>query len=414
MASSFTHFILLLPLFVFPSFSNAFSLPNPFGNSFDLERDPSTLQYMIKINQGTPQAEVKLVIDLGGKLPWFGCRKGYNSSSYRPASCMSPQCSQASKPVKIQQHDVGKGDLISDLMAVTYNFNPEVSPTVTSLRRFAFGCAASSNFFTGLPKASKGVAGLGRSSALSLVPQISVAFRLSRIFALELFDGSGNDQGEIFDGNIYFGGGPYIHYDWGYGDWANRVLTYTPLLINPKSREEYFVDLKSIKVHGETVRINKKLLSINKKTGTGGTKSDIQTPCTTLETSIYKAFIKVHTAWAEHLNNANAEFNDNLNITAVAPVAPFTSCYNSSTMSRVLSWLNNMPPSVAFIFPKSAMNISLFDLVRSKDGVDCVGFIDGGSKPMTSIVIGARQAGFLEFDISRSRLGFVEPNLKNF
>ncbi|XP_026383702.1 basic 7S globulin-like [Papaver somniferum] len=153
---------------------------------------------MIKINQGTPQAEVKLVVDLGGKLPWFGCRKGYNSSSYHPVSCMLPQCSQANKPVSTcalyngtakpynnaciiyirnpVTRYAGRGDLISDLMTVTYNFNLEVSQAVTSLRRFAFGCAASSNFFTRLSKASKGVTGLGRSSALSLVPQINETF----------------------------------------------------------------------------------------------------------------------------------------------------------------------------------------------------------------------------------------------
>ncbi|XP_026381505.1 basic 7S globulin-like [Papaver somniferum] len=199
----------------------------------------------------------------------------------------------------------------------------------------------------------------------------------------------------------------------GISDLADRVLTYTPLLVNPKSKDEYFVNLKSIKVHGETVPIKKKLLSINKITGIGGTKIDIRIPFTTLQTSIYKAFIKAHTEWVDRLNTANAVLMDFPNITMVAPVAPFTTCYDAATI--ILggpSVVNNVAPSVSFVLPTSVWNISFFDLVIAKEGVACVAFVDGGLNPKTSIVIGARQIGFLEFDISGSRLGFEEPNLK--
>ncbi|KAI3974730.1 hypothetical protein MKX01_016573, partial [Papaver californicum] len=315
---------------------------------FDLERDLPTLQYMIKISQGTPRREVKLVVDLGGKLPWFGCRKEYNSSSYRAVSCGSSQCSQADKPVNSclkpykktcsiyirnpVTRSVGKGELISDI--VTVKSNP-----VPSNSRFAFGCAAASHILSGLAKASKGVAGLG----------------------------------------------------------PDRVLTYTPLLVNPKSKDEYFINVK-----------------IDQGTrGIGGNKIDIRIPYTTLETSIYKAFIKAHTEWVDRLNIANAELMDFPNITMVAPVAPFTTCYDSSNRIECPSVVNNGEPSVSFVFPTNVCNISFFDLVIAKQGVACVAFVDGGSNPMTSIVIGARQIGFLEFDISRSRLGFEQPNLNN-
>ncbi|KAI3986128.1 hypothetical protein MKX01_036437 [Papaver californicum] len=401
------------------------------GIIFQLERDSLTRQYMIKINQGTPQAARKLVVDLGGKLPWLLCHNGaYNSSSIRPVKCASALCSRASKPVVITciyknacsiytsnpvTQAVGRGELVSDLVTVLSNedSNTTIGTPVASVRRCAFGCATTVNISSGLAKGANGVVGLGRSSALSLVTQFAVGLRFSRIFALDLHDNMNDDKLNETRGKIYFGGGPYIHYLHGYEDWADRVLTYTPLLINPKSKEEYFVDVKSIQVHGETVPINKKLLSINKKTGTGGTKIDIQIPYTTLQTSIYKAFIKAYTRWVVRYNSANLKVHDSPNITMVAPVAPFTACYNSSTMPLVTEF-NSVPPGVAFIFPHSVWNISLYDLVRVKKGVDCVGFVDGGSKPKTSIVIGARQIGFLEFDISRSRLGFEQPNIIDY
>ncbi|KAI3921566.1 hypothetical protein MKW98_013500 [Papaver atlanticum] len=383
---------------------------------------------MVKINQGTPRREVKLVVDLGGKLPWFSCRKGYNSSTDRPVSCGSPQCSKAEKALNTcpkpykkacsiyirnpVTRSVGKGELISDIVTVKSNPDSQGTP-VPSNRRFTFGCAAASNILSGLAKTSKGVVGLGRSSALSLSSQFVVGFPFPNIFAVDLHDSITDEKVLETKGKIYFGGGPYIHFFWGISDLADRVLTYTPLLVNPKSKDEYFVDVKSIKVHGETVPINKNLLSINKKTGVGGTKIDIRIPYTTLQTSIYKAFIKAHAAWVDRLNIANAELMDFPNITMVAPVAPFTTCYESSTIIlRGPSVVNNVAPSVSFVFPTSVWNISFFDLVIAKEGVACVAFVDGGLKPKTSIVIGARQIGFLEFDISGSRLGFEEPNLK--
>lgn len=48
--------------------------------------------------------------------------------------------------------------------------------------------------------------------------------------------------------------------------------------------------------------------------------------------------------------------------------------------------------------------------VQGSNGVDawCVGFVDGGVNPRTSIVIGGHQLGdnLLRFDLERGRLGF--------
>ncbi|KAI3839812.1 hypothetical protein MKW98_010117 [Papaver atlanticum] len=407
MASS--PFIQCLLLFAFLSFSNAqIELPSsatqPASIVFDLERDASTLQYMIKLDQGTPRTVANLVLDMGGVVTWLRCNKA--SSSYQLVDCRTPQCLLGSRPITTTCGDnnsacnmvtvnpvtraAGNSELISDLVTVVPNPDSDGIPPV-SPSRFRFGCPTTSNIFSGLAKGSTGVASIGRTSVISLVNQFSVQLKFSRIFALELYNSSGM---------IYFGGGPYIHSDFSSGGIKDRVLEYTPLLINPVRTAGYYVDLKSIQVYGKAVPIDEKLLSINQETGFGGTEINILAPYTTLETAIYKAFIKVHTEWAKSKNIAMA-----------ASVAPFTACYKSSTIPPEFeSGLPVVPPSVAFNFPRSQWRVVWWDLVQVKDDVKCVAFVDGGSKPTSSIVIGAHQIGFGEFDISRSRFGFQQPN----
>ncbi|KAI3877757.1 hypothetical protein MKW98_020238 [Papaver atlanticum] len=415
MASRFSSFMvqhLLLFHFCFHCFSDAQPSLNytsrPRSIVFKIEKDPLTLQYMIKINQGTPRAAVKLVLDLGGKLPWLRCHKGYKSSSYRPVNCMSPQCALASKPIKCVLCNsttswchsnacnisttnpitqcVGNGELITDVVTVESNKVQRFMPRV-----FAFGCATTSNFLHGLAKGAKGVAGLGRSSPLSLISQFSVAFRFSRIFAL------------ILDDRFYNSGGGRYHVTYN-GDDVGSLLSYTPLLINPKSSEEYFIDLKSIEIigssdDGKAVPIHQKLLSINKKTGVGGTKVSLQVPYTTMETSIYKAFVSTYLKKAEALNPE---------LQRVASVAPFDVCFNAST--TILDYTFLVMPSIHLVFSKNLtwFFTGLQTLVEVNSDVLCLGFIDGGSNPMTSIVIGTDlyKYNLVEFDIAKSRFGF--------
>ncbi|KAI3925991.1 hypothetical protein MKW98_028127 [Papaver atlanticum] len=379
---------------------------------------------MININQGAPLATVKLDLDLGGKLPWFRCDDGYStSSSYKPVKCTSPKCALASKPItcvscnaahplKTWCHKnacsvrtsnpvskfVGYGELITDLVTVKSNDGfrflsvPAIPATIVAPSRYAFGCATSGDFsLHGLAKGVQGVAGLGRSSVLSLISQFSDGFRFPRIFALDFGSGDAN-------GRIYFGGGPYVYAFPSYLDLKQEYLTYTPLLVNPKLSEEYFIDVISIKIHGETVPIvDKRLFSINKITGVGGTKIDFQAPYTILQTSIYKAVTKVYIKWAKSMN-----------ITMVPPVAPFGTCYKTSTLPDFVLEGDKVPPGVAFIFPKNELRTG--EMTWTGGDVTCLAFIDGGLNPKTSIVIGVFNLNFfVEFDISGSRFGYVQP-----
>ncbi|KAI3978143.1 hypothetical protein MKX01_012974 [Papaver californicum] len=158
-------------------------------------------------------------------------------------------------------------------------------------------------------------------------------------------------------------------------------FVYTPLITNSHFSSEYFVDVKSIIIDGANVALNRGLLTINKKNGVGGTK---------FSTLRAKA----------------------MGISMVAPIAPFSACFNVST-------IENRPdghpvPTIILSLPNKVnwhMIGSRTSLKYVNRNVLCLAFVDGGSKPKTSIVIGGHhmQNTIIEFDIAGSILGFSEP-----
>ncbi|KAI3990166.1 hypothetical protein MKX01_029144 [Papaver californicum] len=90
----------------------------------------------------------------------------------------------------------------------------------------------------------------------------------------------------------------------------------------------------------------------------------------------------------------------------VPSVAPFGTCYKTSTLPDWVIEGDKVSPGIAFIFPKNELRTG--EMMWAGGDVSCLAFIDGGSNPKTSIVIGQRNLNFfIEFDISRSR--FVQP-----
>ncbi|KAI3972593.1 hypothetical protein MKX01_019251 [Papaver californicum] len=352
-------FTFLVLSFFILSVSNAqpSSSSRPRGLFFSVDRDSSTLQYVTKISLG--KVPINVVLDLGRKSSWI----------YPSAGCASTSISGV---VTAQSNDLKNGEWVS-------------GPNVTA-SGISFGCETNSSVLRGLAKGARGIAGLGRSS-LSLAPQFSAAFRLPQKFALELSSDSG--------GSMYFGDGPYTNQNF------RQQLVYTPLLSNSYFPSDYFVDVRSIEIDGSNVTINKGLLSINKSNGVGGTKFSTLVPYTTMETSIYKAFTSVY------IKTAKAR-----GISTVAPVAPFSACFNASTIENrpdglvVPSIVLRMPNNVNWVMTGPGTSLKFV-----KENVYCLAAVDGGSKPATSFVIGGHQMQFsiIEFDNARSRLGFSPP-----
>ncbi|CAL5183873.1 unnamed protein product [Lathyrus oleraceus] len=397
-------FILSLSLFSLSSVSPS-SQPHPF--ILPIRKDPSTNLFYTSLGIGTPRTDFNLVIDLGGENLWYDCDAHYNSSSYTPIQCGSKQCPEigctgCNGPFK---------------PGCTNNTCP--SPALNSLAKFIFGgglgqdfifisqnkvsgllssCIDTDSFpsFTGndsalngLPKNTKGIIGLSRSN-LSLPKQLALKNNLPTKFSLCL--PSSNKQGFT---NLLVR-----------SDEFSKFVQTTPLFVNPfstgpvsvkgVSSNEYFIDVKAIKIDGHVLNLKPSLLSIDKK-GNGGTKISTITPFTELHTSVYKPFIR------DFLKKASDR-----KVKRVSSVAPFEACFDSTS-------IRNSLPRIDLVLQKGAQwTIHETNLVVNvKKNVACLGIVDGGTESRMSftkpsIVLGGHQLvdNLLVFDLSSSKLSF--------
>lgn len=369
-------------------------------------------QYVTTFKQRTPLVQLNVTVNLGGQFLWVDCYDKYVSSSYRPARCRSAECSLAnSKACGTCNEDPKPG--CNNNTCALFPWNPfgsistigEVASDVLSLRstdgsstgRFVsapkviFVCGAAL-LLDGLGGGVKGMAGLGRGR-MGLPSQLASAFSFHRKFAVCL--GSTN-------GVIFFGDGPYVmlpNID------VSKSLIYTPLLLNPVSTAgsyfqgepsaDYFIGVKAIHINGKSVSLNRTLLNIDKE-GNGGTKISTVDPYTVMQTSIYDAFTK---AFAKALAQ----------VPRVSPVSPFKQCYNSSYLGSTR--VGPGVPPIDLVLQNKSVIWRIFganSMVRVSDDALCLGFVDGGVQPRTSIVIGGHQIedNLLQFDLAASRLGF--------
>ncbi|XP_027115748.1 probable aspartic proteinase GIP2 [Coffea arabica] len=398
-------------LFFLITSSTAKTSPSkPHALVLPLAKDASTGQYITHISRGTPSVPVKLTVDLGGRSLWVDCDQGYVSSSYKPAHCGSAQCSLADFhscwdcfngpkpgcnnntcllfPYNAVTQSSTIGELAQDVVSLqsTDGSNPG---QIVSSSKALFACGSTS-LLEGLANGVKGIAGLGRGK-VGLPSQLASAFSIKRKFAI--CPGS--------SGVIFFGDSPYNFLP---GKDISKSLTYTPLFINPvrtggtsfegEPSAEYFIGVKSIKINGKPVSINSTLLTI--KEGNGGTKISTVDPYTKLETSIYNAFTKAFVkAFA--------------GVPRVKAVPPFGACFNSSNLPSTR--VGPPVPTIDFVLQSKTVFWRMFgvnSMVPVKEDVLCLGFVDGGVEPRTSIVTGVHQIedNLLQFDLARSVLGF--------
>ncbi|XP_058723800.1 probable aspartic proteinase GIP2 [Vicia villosa] len=402
MASSvIIHFFLLSLSFFSLSSVSASSQPNSF--ILPIKKDPSTNLFYTSLGIGTPRTNFNLVIDLAAENLWYDCDTHYNSSSYTPIQCGSKQCP-----------DIGCTSCNGPFKPGCTNNTCPASAT-NSLAKFIFGGGLGQDFifisqykvsgllsscldtggFTddsplnGLPKNTKGIIGLARSN-LSLPTQLALKNNLPTKFSLCL--PSSNKQGFT---NLLVG-----------SDEVSKFVQTTPLIVNPVSTgavsvkgvpsNEYFIDVKAIKIDGHVLNLKPSLLSIDKK-GNGGTKISTITAFTELQTSVYKPFIR------DFLKKASDR-----KLKRVKSVAPFEACFDSTS-------IGNSVPRIDLVLQKGVQwTIHETNLmVYVKKNVACLGIVDGGTESRmsftkASIVIGGHQLvdNLLVFDLSSSKLSF--------
>ena len=399
------------------SSSSSFSLPvlSP------ITKDHQTNQYSLSLCLKTPLEPSKLLLDLGGSFSWVDCHKHYVSSTYHHIPCNSslctllslnscahcyrapsPTCANDTCATTLHNSVTGKSIFHSALvdaaaLPTTDGRNPG---RLALLANFAFACSTT-DLLKGLAKGVTGSAGLGWSD-LSLPVQFIAGLSLPRVFALCL-SGSPSAPGVGFYGSA----GPY-HFlpeiD------LSKKLIYTPLLVNPygtaldsnhgRPSDEYFIGVTALKVNGHAVDLNPALLTVDLN-GNGGTKISTVAPYTVLESSIYEA-----------LTHAFIAESAGLNLTVHYPVKPFRVCFPADDVMETT--VGPAVPTVDLVMQSDDVFWRIFgrnSMVRIlEEGVDvwCLGFVDGGVRPRTSIVIGGHQMedNLLQFDLGLKRLGF--------
>ncbi|XP_052190900.1 probable aspartic proteinase GIP2 [Diospyros lotus] len=416
----FFSFMIISFFFVFfftaiSSFATAATSSRPRALLLPVSKDPPTLQYLTHISQGTPLVPLKLTLDLAGRFLWADCEHGFASSSYRASMCDSAlcklvinggcdQCPKLQKGrctvngcVLLLDNTVTStaygGDLSQDVISIQSTDGPNPGMFV-SVPHFPFTCAPTS-LLKGLANGVAGMAGLGWTN-ISLPPQLSAAFGFPQKFAICL---SSSAQGGV----VFFGDGPYVlhpHID------VSKSLLYTPLLKNPvstasaffgeESSTDYFIGLKSIKINGRKVPLNKTLLSIDQISGFGGTKISTVNPYTVMVTPVYNAFTK---AFIQQLGD----------VPRVKAVRPFKLCFSSERIGGTRG--GPAVPAIDLVLQNKSVYWRIFganSMVKVSESTMCLGFVNGGVDQRTSIVIGGHQIedNLLQFDLAASKLGF--------
>ncbi|XP_023733954.1 probable aspartic proteinase GIP2 [Lactuca sativa] len=339
------------------------------GFLLDITKDAQTLQYTTQLLIGTPQLPTKLVVHLSGQSLWLNC--AHSSSSRHFVRHGSLPCLMAKSggqtpivpspsPTICDVHQENPitgstnfGDLAEDIVTVSDGMGVD---------RFLFLCSPEYLLKT-LATGAKGMLGFGRSK-IAFQSQAVNNFDIPRKFSICL----SSSEGFIFS-----------------GIGISKSLSYTPL-ISTHGHDGYYVNVKSIKINGRKLVLQP----------IRGVEISTVVPYTTMKSPIYGIFTKAYVKAASSMN-----------MTMVAPVAPFGVCFSSQRkvpeielvlQSEVVKWM---------IQGRNSM-------VQVSDSVMCLGFVDGGlnMRGSVSMVLGGYQLEdhILEFNLATGMLGF-SPSL---
>ncbi|KAJ8767535.1 hypothetical protein K2173_017604 [Erythroxylum novogranatense] len=371
-------------------------------------KDPSSLQYLTKLSNGRSLVPVMLVLDLAGPFLWVDSVSNLVSFSTRRVPSCSLQCSSFSAKalgLKIKtcfsathsnicdvpaQNSITKlatrSELVEDLIAINPSNKGSKSGKITNLDKFLFS-SAPSFLLNGLASGARGMLGLGMTTT-SLPSQLALTFGFQRKFTTCL----SQSNGLVLFGNESV--------DPIFGTELTKSLLYTPLAdpAGGGGSQEYFITVKSINVNGKQLDLN------NQEGAIGWARISSVVPYTTLENSIYNTFVK---AYSEAANS--------MNITRVAPVAPFGLCFSSKEVAS--GAVGPVVPTIDLTLQSKMVKWRINgrnSMVRLSDGVMCLGLVDGGLNSNIPIVIGGFQLedNLLEFDLGTRMLGFSNSLLR--
>ncbi|KAK6117236.1 hypothetical protein DH2020_049001 [Rehmannia glutinosa] len=373
------------------------------GLILPLRKDPKTSQFYTTFQMGSNKEAINAVIDLGAQYLWFSC-DNYTSNTYAPIPCGSAKCDVA-KGIGCVGCNLPPRPGCTNNTCGASPFNPFLNVLVSEgfaedtlssrdnrkVPQLIFSCMGS-DYLEGLAKGTTGMLGLARTE-ISFHKQVAGKLNLPDKFSL---CPPSSGLGKL---SIGYQASPKSD--------ISNLLKSTPLIINPVSTapiytegdpsDEYFIDVKSIRVNGEALSLKNSYFTIDKN-GVGGTKISTIQNYTALHSSIYKP-----------LTRAFDKAASDMKIRSVAAVEPFRACYSSDSISKTRAGPD--VPTIDLVLPGNDIYWRISganSMVEIDRKTMCLAFVDAGSRPRTSIVIGAHQLeeNLLEFDLVSSQLKF--------
>lgn len=398
--------MVLFPIFFFASESRT----GPNSLLVPVYKDNQTSLHVINIQKRTPLKTIPFLVDLNGKFLSVNCDQDYLSSTYNPPFCHSTLCartgphfchkcsSSAPKPgchnntcAVITTNPLTKrnvaAEIAQDVLAIqSTNLQGSNPGQLVIVRRFLFACTPSFFLQGPLPKNVQGIAGFGHNP-VSLPIQLASHFGFPPKFAFCL-PSINNQNGVIFFGNTSYRIHPGIDF--------SVNMKFTPLSVG--SQGEYFILVKSIRISDREIPLNASLISRTRSFG--GTMISTINPYTVLEHSIYQTFSQFFTNEMTRMGASQVD-----------TISPFGVCFRNV---QELPKVGIGAPLIDFVMQNRNVSWRIYgpnSLIQARPGIWCFAFVDGGSRPRASIVLGAHQLEntIVEFDLARSRLGFSAP-----
>ncbi|KAJ0979623.1 hypothetical protein J5N97_015097 [Dioscorea zingiberensis] len=380
------------------------SISSPLPLLSPISKDPTTLHYTTPIHLPPCPNPIHLLFHLGSHSSWLHCPSNHSfTSTLTPLPCPSSLCFSCSHNTcsllsenPLSHHSTHTPALQTTLsLPSTTGHHP--GPFIP-LPHHLFSCSPSS-LHKGLPKSSSGLLSLGLSNS-SFPSQLSSSLSLPNTLSFCL-SGSPSAPGVAFFGSP----GPFFFLPLPNLD-ISSSLSYTPLLPFPDSlhNTEYYINVTAIRVNGNPLPLNPSLFS-------GGTKLSTVQPYTTMQTSIYSAFVKAFMDEAAKMN-----------LRLTAPVKPFTVCYSAHDVRA--SFTGPIVPEVDLVLHGDDDDVvwrmfGVNSMVWMEMGASmCLAFIDGGHKlggGAASIVVGGHQMEdvLVQLDLEGMKLGFSSSLLAN-
>ncbi|KAI9114655.1 hypothetical protein K1719_014353 [Acacia pycnantha] len=369
-------------------------------------------EYFMDVFVGTPPKHFSLILDTGSDLNWIQCVPCYvcfeqsgpyydpkDSSSFKNISCNDKRCQLVSSPDPPQACKADEnqnchyfywyGDssnTTGDFATETFTVNLTTSSGKSEFKRVEnvmFGCG---HWNRGLFHGASGLLGLGRGP-LSFASQLQSLYGHS--FSYCLVDRNNNISSKlIFGEDKKLLSNPNLNFTSFVGGKENPVDTF------------YYVQIKSVMVGGEVLKIPKEtwLVSADEEGGGGG--GTIIDSGTTLTYFAEPAYQIIKEAFMKKIKGYSMVVEEGLHL-------PLKPCYNVSGFEAIEL------PDFGIMFEDGAVwdfPVENYFIEIEPGGVVCLAIL-GTPHSALSIIGNYQQQNFhILYDLKNSRLGYAPVN----